>query len=58
MSRATNTQSSGGVTAGYSEKRAMKLLFYTKKILDKKGIPFFKNRLSNITLLPQNQISQ
>jgi phosphorylcholine metabolism protein LicD len=56
MSRATNTQSSGGVTAGYSEKRAMKLLFYTKKILDKKGIPFWLDSGTLLGLYRDNRL--
>lgn len=41
MCKATTIQSSGGVTAGYREKKAMKLLFYVKKVFDRNGLPFW-----------------
>lgn len=41
MCKAITTRSSGGIIADYSEKRAMKLLLYTKKVFDKNGLPFW-----------------
>ncbi|MBC8175144.1 MAG: LicD family protein [Candidatus Marinimicrobia bacterium] len=41
MYRGANIQSSIGKIAGYGEKKAMKLLLYTKKVFDNNGIPFW-----------------